>query len=53
MAMEPVLPHGDVNEGHLAFCLTWAYGYTGGSRLKRLGQARLANNLELLRQMTE
>lgn len=36
---------------HLAFCLAWAYGYTRGARLNDWARARLASNLELLRQM--
>ena len=36
---------------HLAFCLAWAYGYTRWARLNDWARARLASNLELLRQM--
>lgn len=38
---------------HLAFCLAWAHGYSRGQRLNDWARARLANNLELLRQMAE
>jgi hypothetical protein len=38
---------------HLAFCLAWAHGYSRRQRLNDWARARLANNLELLRQMAE